>query len=206
MQAKTRFFSVAQELLLAASGIAISQANANPLDVLNKLLDGDEYLRYQLPTSAGGTLQLLDSSTLRVIGVSTFDKAKLPAKTKMILEKIRFAVASVTTTGMTAGVSNQAYSTKQVDCPVPLRGAHFIIVQGGVTKLEIPVVRMLNLGITDGLVGDDAYVLETPIQLEGEVELQLNIRFPDASAAAAWDSSKTTFVEARLIGPQARTK
>ena len=202
MQAKTRNFGTAQLMLLGLLGISAQAADMNPLGTMKKISDGDEYLRYQLPASAGGTLPLVDASTLRVVGVSTFDKNRLNPNTRMVLEKIRFAVAEVTTSGMTAGAANQRYSTKQSDCPLPLIGAHFIIRQSGKTLLEIPVQRMLNLGIVDGLVGDDAFVLDTPFVLD-DTDLEILIRFPDSSAAVAWTAGKTQFVELHFIGPKA---
>lgn len=196
---KSSFFTVAQIALLSTLGV--NNADSNPLVNQGLLMDGDEYLRREITGSGSGTLELIDSQTTRTVGVSTFDKTKMPAGQVMVLEAIRLAVAVVPSSD-TASAAAQAYSTKYSECPAVLRGAHFIIRQGGTTIVEIAVERLLNLGIVDGRIGDDAYSLPAFRLIQPETELQIQIRFPDAGAAVAFDAAKKIFIELHLLGPK----
>ena len=200
---KKSIYSIAQALLLMSVGINIATAEARPIEHLKMLKDGDLYLRTDI-TGGQGTIQLIDANTAKVVGLSSFDKTRLPAGKKFMLEQIRFAVAEVAST-VTTGPASQKYSTNYADCPVPLLGAHFIIRQSGQVIIEIPVERLLSRGSVEQLVGQDGYYLSSPRLLEPEVELEIQIRFPDAGAAVAYTANKKQFLELHLLGPEAMT-
>jgi hypothetical protein len=200
---KNAFFSIAQVLLLRTMGINPGTADANPMEYLKLIKDGTLYIKTDVITGGTGTVQLIDSNTRVVVGLSTFNSTQLRAGQTFLLEQIRFGVSEVASTTST-GAASQTYSVKVADCPLPLLGANLVIRQGGVTVIDIPVKRLLREAISpEKGVGQDGYYLASPKLLKPELETEISIRFPDAGAAVAYTTGKKQFLELLLMGPEA---
>jgi hypothetical protein len=189
---KTSLFSVAQALLLTALGIS-APAMADHA----KITDGTLYIRKEI-TGASGIVNLIDSNTAQLVGVSSFDKTKLPAGQQMVLERIRLAYATAASDN-TDGVVKQSYSNKYSKVPSVLSSAHLIVTQSGKRIVEIPVQLLLTNDSEEQVLGDDAYFLQALRLLQPQVDLEIQLKFPEG---LGMEAGKKHFLEINFIGPR----
>ncbi|RSK24195.1 hypothetical protein [Hymenobacter metallilatus] len=190
---KSALFSAAQIVLLAAMGVS-----APGIQDIPRVADGDLYIRKDITSSNSGIVNLIDSNTSQVVGVSSFDKKQLPAGQLQVIESIRFAYGTAASND-TDGVVKQTYSNKMSSCPDVLIGAHLIINQSGKKLIEIPVQRLLVNDAGNQNIGDDAYYLQALRLLQPQTDIEIQLKFPDGLALA---SGPKHFVELFISGPR----
>lgn len=191
---KTSLISVAQAFLMQLPGVGI---DANRID------DGDLYIRKEI-TGAGGTIDLITASTTKTNGVTTFDKNRIPATIRMVLERISFGYAT-TQSNNTDGEAGQRYANLVSGVPAILVNADLIIVHAEKTIVEVPVERLLTKGSVLGTVGAgaDSYWLDSLRELKPNAEINIRLRFPEGKSLG---SDAKHFVELHLIGPMAKER
>ncbi|MFD3001439.1 hypothetical protein ACFS7Z_13790 [Pontibacter toksunensis] len=185
---RNSLFTIGQTYLMSALGINGATQNV-------QFNNGDYYLRSKI--TAGGILELIDSNTKKVDGLSSFDGRSLEDGVNLALEKVRFAYGTSATVGGATDPVAIKYSTAYADVPAALANADLVISQHGKQILSVPVQRFLLGAASNRPAGlEDAYELDAIRLIKEKTELSIAIRFP--KGATLPDANH--FIELHLIG------
>lgn len=169
-----------------------------------QLVDGDFYVRKLI--AGGGTITILDSTTIKRIGVSSFDKNRLPDLVNMVLSrmKLSYATAALVATDPAAA----SFTTSGASVPLPLLNGEIIILiddkpvyRGRVSKFFTdPAVALVPQMIEQMSSGIS---LENPKLIKSQAAITINIAIADSLTLS---NTVNHFVECVFQGPVTQTR
>lgn len=167
------------------------------LDIQSKRLrfvDADIYLRVEV-TGKAGIHVLLDETNVRKAGVTNFNQDKFPKGFNLVLEKIRFGVAS---DAAITNVANVSYSNKLSLADKAIQNAEFRIKQDGKVIVNLPVARLMGEEISKSTQGqEDAFKLDSLQLLKENSPISMELEYPVGSTV---DAATKHHIEIRLMG------
>lgn len=163
-----------------------------------------DYVLYRslLVDGFSGIQRVWDNTIARATGVTNVDRAKLDKDVHVCISRI--AIQYINTGG--AGTNPAAvagYDGVVTSWPAGLQNAEISIYQDSNPLIERHPVNTCGSQADSqfGVGQADAYSLQTPFVLEGDVPFEVRIDFPDALAAA-----NTEFIKVMLIGVGTRKR
>jgi len=163
-----------------------------------------DYVLYRslLVDGFSGIQRVWDNTIARATGVTNVDRSKLDKDVHVCISRI--AIQYVNTGG--AGTNPAAvsgYDGVVTSWPAGLQNAEISIYQDSNPLIERHPVNTCGSQADSqfGVGQADAYALQTPFVLEGDVPFEVRIDFPDALAAA-----NTEFIKVMLIGVGTRKR
>lgn len=147
-----------------------------------KVLPTSKILRHRVTDVGGASYPLIDAETVRLRGVSDFDKDHLPKNTVLIINELRIGYKADAAEGKEALLS---YANAM---PVSFRNAKLIVNQKG-KLFDYPISELTNPHT--GRNREDDYVgLALPVVIVDEEDFQINIEFPKGATAATGTNDK----------------
>jgi hypothetical protein len=144
----------------------------------------------------GGTVDLIDATTLRVDGICSFDKNRLETGRAFVFDEISLGYRNHADAGKEGSL---AYT---LALPAELQNATFIVNQNGKEVLRMPVIDITNL--TAGQNASDQYTkLKSLILLADAKETSLQLKFPPGVSLAAGTNH---YISLRMSGLQTSLK
>jgi hypothetical protein len=169
-----------------------------------QLVDGDFYVRKQI--AGGGQLVILDPTTIKKIGVSSFDKNRLPDLVNMILSRIKLSYG-------TAGLlivdpAAVSYTTSGAAVPLALLNGEITVLiddkpiyRGRIAKFFTdPAVALVPHMIESMSTGIS---MENPKLIKAQAGLTVTISIADGSLLSALANH---FLECVFMGPVTQTR
>lgn len=169
-----------------------------------QLVDGDFYVRKLI--AGGGTITILDSTTIKRIGVSSFDKNRLPDLVNMVLSrmKLSYATAALVATDPAAA----SFTTSGASVPLPLLNGEIIVLiddkpvyRGRIAKFFTdPAVALVPQMIEQMSTG---LSLENPKLIKSQAAITINVAIADSLTLS---NAVNHFVECVFMGPVTQTR
>ena len=149
-----------------------------------------DYIAYPI-SGEGGLIHLVEASTVRKEGVTTFDGNKFKQNVAKVIDALE----------VTVGIGNPSdFGAIKFDKthPAQLQNAHLIVEQKGNTILEKKVSDIKPNGTQTS--GNELFTkLQLPLILVDNEEFSINLRFPKGSSvAAAATAADTQIVKVAL--------
>lgn len=180
--------------------LGAAQSNDNRLsgDLVKSINEGKVYFSPKTHyvkkdiSEAGGLTRILDTTTKRVDGISTFNENKLPKKEAMVYDQVRIAYGKGDEAKLSSTKLNKAFDEA-------LLNANLIIKQNGRIQLEAPVSDFHTEG-TNTDVNSNYVQIPVPNLIRDDEELEISLQFPKGSAMPAASSGENHFVGIYLRG------
>lgn len=169
LMARTGDFSAELQNLIANGQVSVRETT----DYIAKPISG-----------SGGTINLVEASTDRKEGVSTFNGNKYPQNVAKLIDAIELRVGK----GDPADYGSIAFDKVE---PAQLKNAHLIIEQNGRKLLEKKVSDFIADG-TETNAEDRFVKLALPLVIRDVEDFDIKLKFPTGSSVAAAATSVDT--------------
>lgn len=198
MNFNTQFFHTVL-LFLAAVSTGFTQQLQADIENQNVILDDQElFIKFNI-TGASGIVDLIDTTTRKVTGISNFDENRLKEGRAFVFDKIALNYGTHATSAAAAAAIEY-----NVVAPAALQNADLVINQDGREVFRMQVRSLSN--IETGQASADEYTqLRTLRHLVDAREIKLQLHFPPGVAMAV-SGTINNYVYLRLNGVQTTKK
>lgn len=183
------------ELIASTQDFPTKLAEAAKRQIL-KYVDGLEYVKAEI-TGSNGEITILDTTTVKAVGRSSFDKGQVPGQyfgSVLIGINVKYAqVASTVTTAFADLAGTLDFKVVRSEFENAIANSELILLQNSNELVRLSISNIINYG-TPVDSNNLFYHLAQPIHINGEIPLYIKLSVPNVTLT----TGKRHFVEIAL--------